>query len=68
STPDSKPDRYSGRGDVVDTKNGLERIDHGISDGPHILGETRRKADVSHIFVETKCKTSGSARRGEGVR
>ncbi|MBV6859546.1 hypothetical protein KWH07_18225, partial [Xanthomonas campestris pv. zingibericola] len=53
---------------ILDTKNGLERVDHGISNGSHILGETRRKADVSHISVETKCKTSGSARRGEGVR
>ncbi|MDO7934158.1 hypothetical protein Q6A26_22225, partial [Xanthomonas euvesicatoria pv. eucalypti] len=34
---------------ILDTRNGLERIDHGISDGPHILGETRRKEDVSHI-------------------
>ncbi|MBV6791499.1 hypothetical protein KWH10_20115, partial [Xanthomonas campestris pv. clerodendri] len=34
---------------ILDTKNGLERIDHGISDGSHILGETRCEADVSHI-------------------
>ncbi|MBV6884556.1 hypothetical protein, partial [Xanthomonas euvesicatoria] len=34
---------------VLNTKNGLERIDHGISDVSHIFSETRRKADVSHI-------------------
>lgn len=34
---------------ILDTKNGLERIDHGISDGSHILGEKDAGRCFTHL-------------------